>query len=447
NKAQTACTNLQELNPDVRGFAREISNAMPTTSDGWKSLLEEELSKSPQALVIAADQAPLALESLARFCYHAQPNLPLVVVQSYGLMGTVRLQLPPQGMALLEPKPTNSAPDLRLVTSFPAFQALVDSIDLASLDSQQHGHVPYPILLYKAAQAFKNANGGVLPKTFAEKQDFKTNYLRKMSRDMDKEVNFEEAINNSYLAYTEKELMLPEEDVDASSKLGRLCQALDTFLKQHSNGRPPLNGSIPDMTASTELYVQLQRIYKDQADQDLAAMTRIVQEQQQSSTPISQDDIANFCSNVYTVGHMSTRSLEQEYTQTANDEMVDDWKMALMDPYEGRHPGVFENAVEDDAKACQKDSELLASIYQEHVVPLYQLADQTQGDGLLTSENVTQICQELTRYGNAELHGVASVVGGVASQEAVKLITGQYVPVDNTYIYNGIVSVGGVYKF
>jgi NEDD8-activating enzyme E1 regulatory subunit len=37
-------------------------------------------------------------------------------------------------------------------------------------------------------------------------------------------------------------------------------------------------------------------------------------------------------------------------------------------------------------------------------------------------------------------------VGGVASQEAVKLITGQYVPMNNTYFYNGIACTAGVYK-
>ena len=42
---------------------------------------------------------------------------------------------------------------------------------------------------------------------------------------------------------------------------------------------------------------------------------------------------------------------------------------------------------------------------------------------------------------------IAAVVGGVASQEAVKLITGQYVPFDDTYVYNGIASTAGVYRF
>jgi amyloid beta precursor protein binding protein 1 len=466
SKAETACTYLQELNPDVKGSFQKIEgDVMPTVPDAWKMLLDEELVKASKCMIIAADVPPLSLESLADFCY-TLPNLPMMAVSSYGLIGTVRLQLPPQGMALLEPKPTNSPPDLRLVSTFPAFTQLADSIDLSKLDSQQHGHVPYPILLYKAAQAFRRANSGNLPRSFTEKQDFK-NQLKSMSRDYDKELNFQEAVANAYLAYTERDLVLPD-NVDQNSKLGRLCAALDVFTKQHSNGRPPLNGSIPDMTASTELYVKLQRIYKEQADQDLQVMTRIVQEEP-SAQQITQDDIANFCANVYAVGHLATRSLQEEYNQAASEEMVDDWKMTLVDPYEvpvhtpfvwylglrachifckqeGRYPGVFIGSVEDDAEACRKDSESLAFIYQQQVIPHYHLTDQTQGD-LLNAVNVAQICQELTRYGNAEVHAVASVVGGVASQEAVKIITGQYIPVDNTYIYNGIVSVGGVYKF
>jgi amyloid beta precursor protein binding protein 1 len=64
----------------------------------------------------------------------------------------------------------------------------------------------------------------------------------------------------------------------------------------------------------------------------------------------------------------------------------------------------------------------------------------------LVQEHCVDICRELTRYGNAEIHNIASVVGGVASQEAVKIITGQYLPLDNTYVFNGIAAVAGVYK-
>ncbi|KAL3905118.1 MAG: hypothetical protein SGARI_004612, partial [Bacillariaceae sp.] len=171
-KAETACGFLQELNDDVKGSFQDCKE-LPASPESWKKLLEQELQKSPQSMVIAADVPPLALEALAGFC-HTHPSLPLVVVSSYGLVATVRLQLPACGMALLEPKPTNAPPDLRLKTTFPAFVQLADSIDLSKLDSQQHGHVPYPILLYKAAQAFRASHGGNLPQNFAEKQEFKT---------------------------------------------------------------------------------------------------------------------------------------------------------------------------------------------------------------------------------------------------------------------------------
>ena len=47
-------------------------------------------------------------------------------------------------------------------------------------------------------------------------------------------------------------------------------------------------------------------------------------------------------------------------------------------------------------------------------------------------------CFHRARYGGAELHTVSAILGGIASQEAVKLITHQFVPVNNTFVYNGI---------
>jgi amyloid beta precursor protein binding protein 1 len=395
----------------------------------------------------------------------------------------------------------------------------------------------------------KNNN---LPKSMTEKNDFKQNYLQALAKDYDKELNFQEAVANAYLAYTERELILPDDlddddDGDAigttttTTKLTILYRALKQFMQEH-DGRPPLQGSIPDMTASTEWYVQLQTIYKQQADHDLERMIQLVKTHQNSNNNdnnrngssslfVTEDDVANFCANVYMVGHMKTRPLTAEYrcggigtatksstttTTTTTDEqlqeLVDDWKMALMDPYEvpihtpllwylgvracqtfcaehGRYPGVVvlstegnskQNATStsiatatkqgsssnnndnntedkdteynvdaDDDDAWKKDIDILVNIFQQQVIPQYQLTDHTSDadGGLLSTENVSKLCHELTRYGNAEIHTVASVVGGVASQEAVKIITGQYIPLDNTYVYNGIVSVGGVYKF
>lgn len=44
---------------------------------------------------------------------------------------------------------------------------------------------------------------------------------------------------------------------------------------------------------------------------------------------------------------------------------------------------------------------------------------------------------EIARYSNSCLHNIAALMGGVASQEAVKLITEQYTPLNHTFIFDG----------
>ena len=40
------------------------------------------------------------------------------------------------------------------------------------------------------------------------------------------------------------------------------------------------------------------------------------------------------------------------------------------------------------------------------------------------------------RYGAAELHPVAAFMGGSAAQEVIKIVTKQFIPFNNTFIYN-----------
>ena len=45
---------------------------------------------------------------------------------------------------------------------------------------------------------------------------------------------------------------------------------------------------------------------------------------------------------------------------------------------------------------------------------------------------------EVVRCGAGELHAVASIMGGMGSQEVIKLVTHQLVPCAKTLIYNAI---------
>lgn len=53
--------------------------------------------------------------------------------------------------------------------------------------------------------------------------------------------------------------------------------------------------------------------------------------------------------------------------------------------------------------------------------------------------------KEVIRFANAEIHNIAAIIGGIGAQEAIKVITHQYVPLHHTYIYNGISGIAGTY--
>jgi NEDD8-activating enzyme E1 regulatory subunit len=52
------------------------------------------------------------------------------------------------------------------------------------------------------------------------------------------------------------------------------------------------------------------------------------------------------------------------------------------------------------------------------------------------------LCKAYAQYGGCELHPVASTVGALGSQECIKIITHQLIPVQNTFVYNGMRACG-----
>lgn len=53
---------------------------------------------------------------------------------------------------------------------------------------------------------------------------------------------------------------------------------------------------------------------------------------------------------------------------------------------------------------------------------------------------IEQAAKEVSRSAEGELHNISAVTGGMVAQEIIKIITRQYVPVDNTCIFDGIES-------
>jgi amyloid beta precursor protein binding protein 1 len=53
---------------------------------------------------------------------------------------------------------------------------------------------------------------------------------------------------------------------------------------------------------------------------------------------------------------------------------------------------------------------------------------------------VVRVAEEVARANGGELHNISAMTGGMVSQEVIKIITKQYIPIDNTCILDGIAS-------
>lgn len=103
----------------------------------------------------------------------------------------------------------------------------------------------------------------------------------------------------------------------------------------------------------------------------------------------------------------------------------------------GKWPGVNEDGSRADADVVETDADALADEIRAFVSE--NGAVEAFGDVISNAH-----AKEIARFGAAELHAVAAVVGGVASQEAVKVLAKQYTPIDHTYLFNGIAATAAV---
>lgn len=57
-----------------------------------------------------------------------------------------------------------------------------------------------------------------------------------------------------------------------------------------------------------------------------------------------------------------------------------------------------------------------------------------------SNTRLAQVAEEVARANGGELHNISALTGGMVSQEVIKIITKQYIPIDNTCIFDGITS-------
>ncbi|KAK9798117.1 hypothetical protein WJX73_000766 [Symbiochloris irregularis] len=317
SKAQHVTTLLEELNESVAGsFVEESpSTLLETNPDFFLSF----------TLVIATQMIEPDVIKLEDLCHSLE--IKLLVVRSYGLVGSLRASL--QEQTVIESKPDNHVENLRFHKPWRELEDFAMSIDLATADDILHKHTPYAILLIQATKQWHATHGPELPQNAREKQAYR-DILQSWQRRIDdvpiEEENFTEAIENSRKVFAPpgigREVQMVLYDPKAmeldprSSDFWVLAAALRDFVEGEGEGCLPIEGSIPDMWATTELFLALQRVYRDKAERDTAAvrghLARRLASIGRDAAAIDAKTLRNFVKHAHCLRVVRWRRLAQE---------------------------------------------------------------------------------------------------------------------------------------
>lgn len=106
----------------------------------------------------------------------AEFSIPFFYIHSVGFYSHFSIQLPPQFPIIDTHPDLVTTQDLRLLEPWPALQDLVreKTENIENLNDQDHGHIPYVVLLLHYLDVWKASHDGKVPKTYGEKKDFRS---------------------------------------------------------------------------------------------------------------------------------------------------------------------------------------------------------------------------------------------------------------------------------
>lgn len=451
SRGEVAARLLLEMNHEVRGDCRQ---------DTVESILEADPDFLHSFNLVIACGCSDKILSLLSSKLEA-PKIPLMVVRNSGFFGYIRLQMSEH--VIVETHPDDRTQDLRLDEPWPELANWLEAEGkrMEDMDLKDHSHTPYPVIIYRQLQKWMEDKKLKPPFTFKEKKLFKEEMMKGVRKNEindneyvdELEENFEEAgkaintvLNKTTIPVSTQTIIedsLAENINSSSSNFWILAHALREFVKREE--RLPVSGIVPDMISDSERFIKLQNIYKDKANQDADVIGRKVSQVLDSlgrgSDTITDTEIRRFCKEARFLKVIRGSSLSKEfkssnlsqYLENPDSDVLSYIVLRAVDQYMSQfdaNPGLTEADIELDIGRLKTiTSAMLTQI---------GLGSSVQG----LAEHIHEIC----RYGGAELHSVAAFLGGVAAHEAIKLVTGQYVPLDNMAIYNAATSNVTTYK-
>ncbi|KAI0433657.1 hypothetical protein F5Y09DRAFT_54233 [Xylaria sp. FL1042] len=431
------CTRLLlELNPEVQG--------------DWYPKNEEKLdlrdvlgSSGPFTLIMYTN--PIREEDLATIeAYASQRQTPLVCVHSAGFYSYFRFSLHGTFPIVDTHPEVEKTTDLRLLQPWPELSAFAKEMvkGIETLDDHEHGHLPYVVILLHFLEQWRQSHDGKNPTTPKEKKEFGRLVMSgtRTNNPEGGEENFQEAVDaiNKNIKVSELEPGLEEvfnhqvaSEVEQKSSFWIIARAVSLFYQKH--GCLPLPGSLPDMKAQSSVYVKLQSLYKSKARKDAREVLETVRESA-GGEHVDQTEVDLFCKNARFVKLINSKPRGSDLGQLFDTQQADDEAAEAMKIETG---GAFSLPLSNffiylALKATAHNPTATAGEIMNTVT---QLVPHAAG-----YDRMGQIAQEVARARGGELHNISAFTGGMVAQEVIKIITKQYIPIDDTCIFDGISS-------
>ena len=309
------------------------------------------------------------------------------------------------------------------------------------MDSMTHKHVPYVCILLQAKKIYlekfhKN------PQNFKEKEEFKS-IIKSLANEYDLEENFQEAVSNSYKCFLP--IFIPQNISNLINHPNAVNQSITkpfwimvSALKLFYENMKclPHIGKISDMTSDSISYINLQHIYINKHKNDLdnfkSICLKILKDRKLPIDYIKEEDLKNFVTNNLTLGNIEYKKISEEYSvpnpsfDISDDEKDCFWYFLVraMQSFQakyGKYPGEnpdHQSFLSDLPKFKEEVIETIKSVLGNETK--YNIDD--------------KYISEMIRMSNSCLHTTGAIVGGLGTQELIKLVTCQFTPVNNTII-------------
>lgn len=211
------------------------------------------------------------------------------------------------------------------------------------------------------------------------------------------------------------------------------------FVEEEGNGRLPLSPELPDMHSTTDQYLSLQSLYRVKFEEDVSSVcnhvSTILNSVGRDENSISRKDISLVCLNSRTLRVVRTKPLLDVKSLYASDEI----KNALSNEGMSNAASLFVilNTIDSFHEENNRFPGATGADVEEDAAVLKGLLATVADVSTAMAVNDDMI-HEMVRFGGSELHSVASIMGAMASQEVIKLLTSQCVPLSGTLIYDGM---------